>query len=336
MADSSDFHVPLTSDSTLIRKAFVKSQKLQIQVVEEPVFSHLMDLYEECFKLEGRPSPKAAWEVYRRSVEKFATASEYFAFRATLLNTILEKIRGTDAYKRLSNDQMSQFAVSNKYPKAEIYQEKNIGKPLISIDIRQANFAAMRTYDSELVQGASSYEEFIRQFTDDEHLIGSRLFRQLIFGNLLPTKQGTIQRFLIQRELAKLQAALGQEQIQVVGSTNDELIIEPPSNPAAFQVLDHSLVRVTSVIMDQVILEKPRKGKEVYFTIVHLFNPATSGFEFYRRELRCLPANIAPQVYRQVYLNEQIHQDDRWSYSEEYLCHVVEVRVLSKHLIEHV
>lgn len=330
MSDFSDFYCPSIYDNEQIRKAFVKDMRFQIQVVKSPIFEHLLDLYERCFKIEGRPSPKVAWKRFCSSVEKYPSVKAYFDYRDRLFVQILETVRQTPGYQRLAEDTMDKYAIKTKYPRPEIYQAKYVGQHLYSIDLRQANFMAMKEYSPDIVLNTDNYDQFIRKFTDDEHLIQSRIFRQLIFGNLLPNKQAIIQKYLIQKEMEKIP-----EEMEVLGATNDEMILRDLPD-SALKVLDHSCVHLTSIIMDQVVLKKPRKGKEIFFTYVERYNPETQSFEFSRYELRCLPGNIAPQIYRQIYLNEDIEDDDRWSYSEEYLCHVVPVKVLSKHLLKHI
>ena len=67
-----------------------------------------------------------------------------------------------------------------------IYKKTNTGKILLSIDLSNANFNALRKFDESLVINKKNYYEFISEFTEIEHIRKSKYIRQVIFGHTNP------------------------------------------------------------------------------------------------------------------------------------------------------
>ena len=63
-------------------------------------------------------------------------------------------------------------------PSSDIYKPTNDGKRFISIDMKKANFHSLKAFAPDIFDNADTWEDFMRKFTDDEHIIGSKYVRQ--------------------------------------------------------------------------------------------------------------------------------------------------------------
>lgn len=129
-----------------------------------------------------------------------AFLDEYYQVR----NNIIETISGNESYQNFNNnnDRFNQFSEiikekSKEITKRQLYITENVGSHFISFDIRRANFTALSFYDKKIVNERDSYEEFVRDFTDNEFIVNSKYFRQVVFGALNPSRQITVEKYMI-------------------------------------------------------------------------------------------------------------------------------------------
>lgn len=93
---------------------------------------------------------------------------------------------------------MNKYAVTHTdLPTKDIFKPSNDGKLFISIDMRKANFSALKNYDSSIFDRANTWEEFIGKYTDNKHIINSKYIRQVILGNCNPRRQVTYEKYLM-------------------------------------------------------------------------------------------------------------------------------------------
>lgn len=123
---------------------------------------------------------------------------------------------------------MNVYAVDkNKYKQKSknIYHEGNIGKTLISIDLRKANFQAMNYVDKNIMLNSDTYDEFIKKFTDIPLVINSKYFRQVFFGQLNPSRVFTVETYMVYQVLEFMEKYFNFP--YVINSINaDEITIE--------------------------------------------------------------------------------------------------------------
>jgi hypothetical protein len=126
---------------------------------------------------------------------------------------IIDYLKGTNAYNELLYDKSLV-----DYPTAKSIEYKE-GVNYISIDIKSANFSALKKYDTPLNELGENYSEFLSKFNVPNVLIQSKYLRQFIFGNLNPKKIVKVQRNMIQEVVRKYQ-----DYFQVEGVKSDEVI----------------------------------------------------------------------------------------------------------------
>ena len=99
--------------------------------------------------------------------------------------------------KQFIEDDMNKYAVTHTdLPTKDIFKPSNDGKLFISIDMRKANFSALKNYDSGIFDSVDTWEEFISRYTDNKHIINSKYIRQVILGNCNPKRQVTYENIL--------------------------------------------------------------------------------------------------------------------------------------------
>lgn len=184
-----------------LRRMFCKDNGIPIAIYDSPFFESRLELFEKYF------SAKTLWEKFKAESAKYDSVGELLDRRDTIMNQAIEAIKSTDAYQEFNTmdiGEIFKIEVPEKYVCDKVYNDTNLGKDLLSIDIRKSNFSCLRAYNSEIVGSADTYEDFIRQFTDDEIFINSKYLRQIIFGNLNPKRQQKYSKYLTSKILKYL------------------------------------------------------------------------------------------------------------------------------------
>lgn len=141
-------------------------------------------------------------------------------------DAVILDIKNTEIYQKFNEEDMNKYAVSHKnLPNKDIFKPSNDGKCFISIDMRKANFSSLHHYDSNIFSGASSWEEFIGRYTDNQHIINSKYIRQVILGNCNPKRHITYEKYLMDGVLTYLTDVFVSMD-RVVFFSNDEIVID--------------------------------------------------------------------------------------------------------------
>ena len=207
---------------------FVSDYKLPISITnDEKIFIYKLQLYENSF------SSLTKWnELWQLIVKRYdgnyhAFLDDYYQIR----ERIIQESLNNPAYKQFNNMHMSRFNVpKTNISKNNIYNRENDGKFFLSIDLKKANFQALRYVSPEIVKNAETYEDFIGTFTDLDYVKTSKYIRQVVFGKLNPSRHITVEKFLTNKVLDALRNsefyAPYFEEKNIVSLSNDELIIK--------------------------------------------------------------------------------------------------------------
>lgn len=151
-------------------------------------------------------------EMYRDA--ESSIGDDAYGFRKSKSEEIIDFIKSTNAYNELCYDKnLVDFPTSTS-----IHYDEKI--KYISIDLRSANWVALKSYDPDHINElGSTYEEFLSKFNLPKVFIHSKYLRQFIFGNVNPKRLIKVQRNLIQDVVRKYQDVLILE-----GVRNDEAI----------------------------------------------------------------------------------------------------------------
>lgn len=194
-----------------LKQMFCKDYNIPIKVFSEPVFSSRIHLYENLFKAQ------TAWTEFTKHMET-VDQSIYKDNRFKLIETIKDDIINRPEYISWNTSQIPKF--ENQYSKTQIYNDKFVDKHFISIDMKSANFNVFRLNN---IIKEKTYEEFIRNYTDDMFTANSKYFRQVLFGNLNPSRNQTWQKIYMIHIVNLLQQNI---EFDVICLNNDEIVID--------------------------------------------------------------------------------------------------------------
>lgn len=111
-------------------------------------------------------------------------------------------------------------------PSSDIYNQNNIGKTFLSIQMVQANFQTLKAICSSIVNNAGSYEDFIKQHTDIDFIINSKQLRQDIFGQFNPKRQVIAERWYMNEIRKTFESISNTDGLKLASLHPDELIYE--------------------------------------------------------------------------------------------------------------
>lgn len=336
-----------------LRDRFCKDCNIPIKLFKDPHFSIRLALMDKHYDTLNK------WKLFISEMESYKDEQEYFDEYNMVKDEAIKKIQSSKAYQQFNSEDMNKFAVSrtgsDALPSKAIYKSSNEGKVFISIDMKKANFTALRHYDktmfmcsradSEDESPAETWEEFIRQFTKNEHIIRSKYIRQVILGNCNPKRHITYEKHLMEKVLDVL---LEDEFLieEVVFFSNDELVFDVTDSQRTIgrgeqdgTVENESLPENEITVSDLRKLEDKLADKlglpfRVEMFTLHKINgtdgyikkiktePQADGSE-YKLDFKCLDNLKLPFVLR-IIQGQEIVASDRMFYHEGLLAEFVE------------
>lgn len=223
-----------------LKGRFCKDTGLPLDLFDEPYFTQRIELYDEIY------NSKQKYETFLNTVNKFSHEQEYFEAYNKLKDKVIDYLKNREGMQRFLSEDMNKFQISNKgFRNKDIYKETFVGRNLISIDMKKANYTALRHYDKSIVGNTDSYEEFIRMFTDEEHFVNSKYIRQVVFGNVNPKRQVTYEKYLMDKVLTDILKHTD----DIVYFGTDEIVIDITNN----EEIETTLLQIVNNHKDQEI-----------------------------------------------------------------------------------
>lgn len=277
-------------NSIALKKRFSKDNNLPITIFDNPYFYERLQIINNLFDCLNK------FDMFCDELQGFANEQDYFEYYNKIKDSIIEFIKAKDEYNSFVN---GNYSVESNVPKRNIYIEDNDNKSFVSIDMRKANFSAMKHYSPKIFDGADTWEQFMTKFTDNQHIIHSKYIRQVILGACNSKKQIRYEHYLMSILCEHIMNVLPDISIYSLGE--DEIIINVPDSGdgCGFSLSElkkavnscsseiGSLVRVESFELSKVI------GTEGY---VKYYNNDSNRIEF-----KCLNSEIFHQVVKYYY-----------------------------------
>ena len=140
---------------------------------------------------------------------------DMFEYRMSKIDEIVAFVKGTRAYNDMADENLiPDFPINKNFEYSE-------GVNYLSIDLKMANWQAMKKYDPSFVNElGETYSEFLNKFGVPEVFHKSKHFRQYIFGNLNPKKQIKAQRVMIE----DIKNAMSKYGLKIECIKHDEII----------------------------------------------------------------------------------------------------------------
>ena len=254
---------------------------------------------------------------------------EWNAVSAEKRDNIIMAILNNPAYKAFNECDMKRYFLPEEYkniPDYNIWTKENHLKPFMSIDLKKANFQALKYHDSDIVFGCETYEQLLDMFDMPEYFKKSKYLRQVIFGKLNPKRATTIERMLMTGidDLLRMDKK-GNEiisQCELVGLKTDELVYSLDKY-FWYTISNEDLRYIEKYVYDCLGIEVRVDTFQVIdlniynvngnsvsgFVKSHCF-PSTDG-----DELKCVSTLFFPQVYK-IWKRKEITEMDKVFFCE--------------------
>jgi len=212
-----------------LKKRFVKDVGLPLNVFDDDVFFDRLELFEPVY------GAKTKWDEFLKDLSKFETEGKFFEEVNRTQDAAIEYLKSINM---LNDADMSNFSFPViKGISESPYREHLVGKYLLSIDMKKANYTAFRHFhehdfdlkDTHIGCVETSYEDFISRWTKCPHLIKSKYMRQVIFGHVNPKRLQTYEKHLMGRLLDCIRSNEvwpGQRLTDVVSLGADEIVFD--------------------------------------------------------------------------------------------------------------
>ena len=205
-----------------LAKRFISDYNLPIPLINEEYFFYHLNLYEEDYgSLSKYETLLTIIEtLYGGDCNKFL--EDYYKVRDKIITTVMD----SEAFQKFNTMDMNVFTIKDRpnITSNNIYNNDNIGKFFISIDLKKANFQTLRNIDKDIVFGADTYEDFIGKFTDLDYVKTSKYTREVIFGKLNPKRHITAEKYFITQIYKKVIEVFPYFADRCVSLSNDEMI----------------------------------------------------------------------------------------------------------------
>lgn len=308
---------------------FVNDYKLPISLTNEETFEHFLDVFEKTHKARTR---------YEKLVELIETtfngsASDFLKVYYDARDRMITSIEESDTYKAFKECDMNVYSFNNSkvkdVQKGDVFNEDNIGKTFISIDMSKANFQAMKWAG---VLADATYNDFVSRFTDLDYIKDSKYIREVVFGKCCASRQITIERYIMFTSVFlvlndSLERVFG---LKLVRFNNDELIYEDIQHKFNFELpeakpLFESFKEVVTSTIDNVDLRIEGYTLQGY----HYKNERTKNYKpaFFvkkkndgTREIVKIPQVYAPIAYQSLINKTTSATVDKCFQYEDMIC----------------
>lgn len=119
-------------------------------------------------------------------------------------------------------DFSSEYKPKTSFVKTNPYTAESLGKTCVSLDLREANYNALKLVSPNLVFNTADFSDLVSRYSSIPLFSSSKIFRQLTFEPLCAKKQGLIQKELILKLMDHV-SSMNPSLCRVVG--NDELVL---------------------------------------------------------------------------------------------------------------
>ena len=216
-------------NSIALKKRFCKDCNLPIVVFDNPYF------YERLCILDSLYDCVAKFEDFCSELGNYTHDEVYLAEYNSVKDMIIEALKANVYFQEFNNAQFNKPTVN--VGKRNLYVEQNDGGLFFSIDMKKANFSALRHYNKEIFVGCETWEEFVGRFTSSKHMAKSKYIRQVVLGACNPKRQIQYENYLMTILYLHIKESIGDENFEVYSLGEDEIIItiKNPNEPQKFE-----------------------------------------------------------------------------------------------------
>ena len=309
----------LNQVSPKVLSRFVKDFNLTIQVSRAEYIMYYLNLYNDVY------NSLHYYNLFEDLYQNVGGTNEAFMSASyKVVDGAIEIVKNNPAYKAFLADTSDMFCrrkedwVLQDIPTRSVYKGSSEGKNFLSIDLRKGNYSALRYYSQEikheedtpdnLILGSHNFDEFISLFTKHDYFKESKHLRQVIFGNMNPKRQVTIEKFMIDKLAEKIFEKGIFTKEDIYGTSHDEIVFNLKDEcPIADVDTDDILVALQQVADELHI--------DVHFDIftIKQIKPLDSFIKIKKDgsiEFKCVDSSLMPQVYKHVIGTKELCKED--------------------------
>lgn len=306
-----------------LRERFCKDCNIPIKIFEEPYFTSRLELYDPFYNTIEK------YKQFLHELESFQHVydceHDYYEHYKSIKEEAVVNIKCSDGFNDFNTEDMQKFAVTHKnLSNHHIFRPQNNEKTFISIDMIKANFSSLHHYNADIFDYAATWEDFMKEYTDNGHIIRSKYIRQVILGMCNPKRQVTYEKYLMDQLLTKIvHPESGIVSLSnIVFFSNDEIVIDISEFKP--QQLKQTILREVRNIV-QTEIETPHRLRipSVIPCRVEMFTlyeiPNTGGYikltSNNELEFKCFDSYMLPFVFRTM-LQQEIREEDTVFYHQ--------------------
>lgn len=292
-----------------ILKRFINDCSIPMQVIKNDAYvNYMIDLLQPAFQTRTK------WDNIQQLItEKFDNLPDKFLreFYQTREN-IIKSIQNSDKFIEFNTGSMDRYKLIDlpkQVSKDNIYKSIHVGKTLLSIDLRYANYQALRFAG---VFKEDTYTDFIRNFTDLDYIIDSKYLRSVIFGQLNPNRHISVEKYIIVEIYNYLiREKIIPEDFILLTLVNDELVFEVVGNtiPDATEIINKIKEHFDIIVKaDYFKLNGLRLLAETSSRIIDFYEKDKKDGT---KSLHCIPVTYFPIAYK-LYNGRELEEFDTW------------------------
>lgn len=294
--------------SEKLKQRFCKDCNVPIKIFKEPYFSERMKLFDSFYNISSK------WDLFLSELLNYKSEQDYFEEYNRVKDAAISSIKSSDGYLAFIEDPnvIYWLPMVPEYSSKDIFRQANDKHYFISLDMKQANYNALKHYDNSIFTvnniQTNSWEEFISKFTDNRHIQNSKYIRQVILGNCCASRQVRYERQLIEKVLKKLLIEYVEPE-WIVSVSNDEIVIDVTSFDDEFMIQMYEKIQ-SDIYKER--FEVPLKVELFKLnrninSLGYIKSKISIGYPY---EFKCIDAEMLPFVIR--YFNrEKITENDK-------------------------
>ena len=225
-------------NSIQLKKRFCKDCNLPIAVFDNPYF------YERICTLDVLYDCVDKFDQFCYELSTFSDEQSYFEYYNSIKDAMITHIKENPAFQEFNNQDFKSTVKPADVGKRNLYIEPNDKGVFISIDMRKANFSALKHYSKSIFDGCETWEEYVGKFTTSKHIANSKYIRQVVLGACNPKRQIQYEHYLMSILYLHIKESLNDDALDVYSLGEDEIIItvdnlnEPPNFRPGFSLND--------------------------------------------------------------------------------------------------
>lgn len=293
---------------------FTKDYNLPINIFNEEMFSYYRDLYKEFWPSDAEYRMNNEIKLFNDNVD------EWLAHYAKIRDNIIFGLENSEEYKEFNQSDLSKYDIPNLgVGERSLYNEENEGMIFLSIDLKKANFQALK-YAGVLKD--ETYKDFILRMGGTEYFADSKYLRQVIFGKLNPKRQIKVEKYLVYKIHQLFSELFYVSNYLFYSMNSDELV---------YSIFDISRIPTKeqlelfeSYIKDKLGIEV--RAELVVINRLHIVNSHGNKVDAYIRKnfhtgketLKKASTTFFPQIWK-LYKGLEINEMDRTFFFEDQL-----------------